>query len=225
MGLYVASPAVAQGPVNISPEVEVAFRVEDTTLRTSSPVVKTALHTLGLRWPQAMSFKDLYASVLAQWQERNFMPEAPEKMEQNLATNLIHGFTRGIAQFYAAPPKVKNTLDGAPRTSALARLQAASDNRITSLLHTMVQLNEIERAVLILADGTRNREDIFELLVQDAVAGKLKLPVEDGKTPSQGAADTALAAAPPSEEEARARVGPLVDKGIFTLTQLALVCG
>ena len=230
-GLYVASPAVPQTPVNLDPQVETAFKVEDTTIRTNSPLLKTALHFLGLRWPEAMSLPQLFETILTEWKQRNFNPDATDKLEDNLALNLVHGFTRGIAQLYASPPLVRAQCDNTPRTSPLARLQSVSDSRLTSLLHTSVALNETERAVLQLADGTRSRDQILDCLLQDIRAGKLTLHKSDGKPQAASGDNSTIVTSTPSatdepmtEEAIRAGVSQLLDKSLFHLTQLALMC-
>jgi methyltransferase-like protein/cyclopropane fatty-acyl-phospholipid synthase-like methyltransferase len=210
LGLYVASPAVPQGPVDIRAQVDVVFRVDDTTLTSNSPLVKTALATLGARWPEAMAFSDLMENIFAQWREHNIHPDAVEPLIESLAVNLIQGFIRNVVQLYASPPKARSTIEAKPRTSPLARLQAETDVRVTSLQHVSVALGALERAVVGLADGQKNREELLEGLLQR---------IREGKLTFKGSAEAGA-----SVESIRSSVSDALDKCLFDLAQLGLLC-
>jgi methyltransferase-like protein len=67
-----------------------------------------------------------------------------------------------------------------PRTTALARRNAAGDTRVVSLRNHNAVLEEVDRLVLPLLDGSRNRAAIVDAMSALVSAGRLNL-VSDGQ--------------------------------------------
>jgi hypothetical protein len=62
---------------------------------------------------------------------------------------------------HTLPPQFVPRAGDRPFASPLARLQAQHGIPVTTLRHTIVELeNVVDRCVLILLDGTRNREEL-----------------------------------------------------------------
>ena len=57
--LYVASPAAAEGTVEVASKSEAKFKLPGGTLTTQTPLIKSALSVLIERWPQVMHFDEL----------------------------------------------------------------------------------------------------------------------------------------------------------------------
>jgi methyltransferase-like protein/SAM-dependent methyltransferase len=229
--LFASSPAVPQSPVNLLPQVEISFQVENSTITTSAPLLKTALNILGQRWPEAISITELAACVRTEWNQQNFHPEPMDNLADQLALNLTQGFTRGINHLFALPPKLRSTLDAFPRASPLARFQAVANWPVISLMHTTLELSDLERVVLELADGTRSREQLLECLWQGIRDGRLALHFEPGKSQtatggSQIDVTATFVPTPelPSDDTIRANVSQLLDTTLFRLTKFGLMC-
>src|SRR4029078_9151309 len=62
-----------------------------------------------------------------------------------------------------------------PRAGVLARLQATRGNRVTNLRHESLTLNDVERQILMLLDGTLGREQVIERLLAAVESGQLQL--------------------------------------------------
>ena len=99
------------------------------------------------------------------------------------SANLIHCFIRQIVELYQWPPPVPHAAAGPlPNTSALARLQASTQREVTTLLHHSVALNDFDRKLVMLADGTRSRDQLLEGLTQSVRQGELVVADSSGRT-------------------------------------------
>jgi methyltransferase-like protein len=62
-----------------------------------------------------------------------------------------------------------------PRASAVARLQAGQGPRVTNFRHESLRLNDVERKLLGLLDGARDRGRVIDGLTVAVAAGELSL--------------------------------------------------
>jgi methyltransferase-like protein len=65
-----------------------------------------------------------------------------------------------------------------PLASPLARLQAKSSTEVTSLRHHTVEVNGLDRAILELLDGTRDRQKLVAELIGLAIQGVLNIEAD-----------------------------------------------
>ena len=185
--LHIASNAVPEGPLNLATNEEARFRLTDGVLTTPAPLLKAALLILGPRWPEAMSFEELLRETIARvYPDAALPPERIEEHANNLATNIIHSFTRRVMELYTHPPRVRAVADEFPRTTPLARMHATSQAYVTTLLHEVIKISPLGRKLVLLADGTRNREAIFAGLLEAVRNGDLVL-VDQAGQPQPGA--------------------------------------
>jgi methyltransferase-like protein len=101
-----------------------------------------------------------------------------------LAENLVQCFAQRAIHFYTVAPPLASRAGERPRAFQVARHQAATQPRVTSLLHELVQLTDFDRQVLRMCDGERSRGEIVAQMANDVRSGKLKAsqPMND---PSQ----------------------------------------
>jgi methyltransferase-like protein/trans-aconitate methyltransferase len=163
-GFYVASPVIVEGAVDPATTEEARFKIEGGALTTPAPIVKASMLILAERWPEAISFADLVNETEARTSKAVSVPRTD--LAGALATNLAHSFIRQVVELYVSPPKVRCVAGDFPRASALARLQAAAQPHVTTQLHASASLNEFARRIVLLADGTRSRGDIYGALLQ-----------------------------------------------------------
>jgi SAM-dependent methyltransferase len=136
--LWAASPAV-----RVSEE---EFRVPSgASLRTNQPAAQAAMLCLGRSWPRAVPFDELAA-------------EAGPSADAVLADLLPRACASGLVELHAAPSPFVVIHGLRPRASALARLQARRGVPITTLRHTLVEIQDpLARELIGLLDGTRDR--------------------------------------------------------------------
>jgi SAM-dependent methyltransferase len=132
------------------------------TLKTDHEGVKAALVRLGEAWPAALPVGD--------------DPAVAETLRRAYAANLVH--------LHVWAPPLVTAAGERPRASALARLQAAAGTRVTTLLHTSVEVgDELGRRLIRLLDGTRDRA---------ALAAELGRPADELERSLEGLARIAL---------------------------------
>ena len=154
---YVSSPVRSIGVV----AQEETFAVPwGWTYATSDPSLRAALTRIGDRWPAPIPVEGLDAS-------------------------LLDAFSRGMIEFQSVPPRFTTSTDGRPAASPLARLQSLSGTIVTNLRHEQVSLDELSRSWLPLLDGSRDAQELTDLLAalsdegQVAVRTPEGVPVED----------------------------------------------
>jgi methyltransferase-like protein/protein-L-isoaspartate O-methyltransferase len=209
--LYVASGAVAEGPVNAATNEEARFRIEDGVLTTTSPLVKGALSVLASRWPEAMAVEDLIRETLTRMSAgATIPPERTEEYANNLAINIAQSFTRRVVELYSSPPRVRAVADEFPKTTALARMQVATQPHVTTLLHEVIKIDALGRKLVSLADGTRNRAGLFAGLLEAVHRGELVMVDEAGQPRTGAPVEPALERS--------------VENGLKDLARLGLLC-
>lgn len=176
--LAIGSPArPLSGAPNIGSTASEAFRAPDTpgsgTLALDHPLSKAALLHLGEVWPRALSFSALVEA--ARKREAAARPTARDaasastrvRDEHLLATNLLKAFTLNtkLVRLRLSPPRLAPATGKHPTARPLARLQARTQPHTTSMLHERVALDEIQRALLPLLDGTRDRAALRDALM------------------------------------------------------------
>jgi len=141
MELYVASSAQ---PVSAQPDlregVAEKFRgPRGAMLETDSAVAKRALCRLAEAWPQSIRCSDLGAGEI-----------------------LFQGYQMGLLELHTLPPQFASRAGDYPVGSPLARLQSQQTAMVTTLRHTLIELDDpIDRRLLQSLDGTRNRETLI----------------------------------------------------------------
>jgi SAM-dependent methyltransferase len=120
------------------------------TLTTDHEGVKAALTRLGEAWPAPLPVAELGDD-----------PAVAEMLRRAYAANLV--------RLHVWAPRLTTTPSERPVASALARLQAAEGTRVTTLLHTSVEVgDELGRRLIRLLDGTRDRAALLAELARPA---------------------------------------------------------
>jgi methyltransferase-like protein/cyclopropane fatty-acyl-phospholipid synthase-like methyltransferase len=156
----------------------VEFRTDDgMTVSTNAPLVKTALMVLFEAWPELLPFEDLCHRVESRLVAAHVQMAA--KWRHGLAGTLLQFYLSNLVRMHVHVPRFVLTLGTRPVARPLARYQAEQGQPITSLLHRGALLNELDRALLPLLDGSRNRSALVDGLVHHALAGKLTIRNRD----------------------------------------------
>jgi SAM-dependent methyltransferase len=148
-GLEVVRDMLAATPAQ--PVSDGEFRgPHGATLSTDHEGVRAALRRLGAAWPEALPVASLGDG-----------PAVAEMLRRAYAANLV--------RLHVWAPRLTATPSERPVASALARLQAAEGTRVTTLLHTSVEVgDELGRRLIGLLDGTRDRAALLAELGRPA---------------------------------------------------------
>ncbi|HVX65627.1 MAG TPA: class I SAM-dependent methyltransferase [Bryobacteraceae bacterium] len=156
-GLWAASNASVR---KIDGEME--FRSARATLRTAHPTACAVLTSLAERWPRAIPVSELTA-------------HGDSESRRTVCAILLRAFAGEVLELYGTPPVVAACAGDRPEASALARLQARSEDKVSTPLHTYIALrDETARRLILLLDGTRDRAALLEALGPQARADDLE---------------------------------------------------
>jgi hypothetical protein len=115
------------------------------SLRTNLPAAQAAMLHLGRWWPRAVSFEELAT-------------EAGPNAAAILPDLLLRACASGLVELHAAPSPFSVDPGPRPRASALARIQARSGAQVTTLRHSVVEIQDpLARKLVSLLDGSRDR--------------------------------------------------------------------
>ena len=188
MGLYVAASAREDRDAELQTSSHQAYKASSgARFQTNDDLTKAAMPILAAAWPRAVQFGDLFTEAARARGKTNVPSESPDR--RRLAGNLLKLYAGNLVELHAIPSCFVTAISEKPRTSPLARLQASRNTLVTNLRHESLGVNEVERRVLTLLDGTRTRSQVVDDLLKGVAAGQLTLkrgeqPITD---PAEGA--------------------------------------
>lgn len=144
---------------------------------TAMPLTKAAIRVLSSAWPRAVHFGDLLAGARRLIGTTDGMDDADA--EQRLAADVLQLYAANAVELHSIPSSFVTSVSEKPSTSALVRLQASTGARVTNLRHESLRVNDVERRMLGLLDGSRRRRDVIEQLVAAVDSGELSLKRAD----------------------------------------------
>lgn len=151
------------------------------TIRVGSRLVCAALDRLGRIWPEAIEVSQLFAAASRQIGSAD--ASNPFNSAEAMNNTLLECFSRGLVELSACPSACVSRPGPRPTASPLARIQAERSLLITTLRHAVVQLEPAQAYLLRLLDGTLDRQQLLERLIQAATTGALT--IREGQTPIQ----------------------------------------
>ena len=157
-GMRVASEirAASATPDLRAQNAELFFGPKKAEIETDRPLVKVAFAKLGALWPQCLHFRELLAHSMAELGRSG--AEATAEDSENLAAALVQAHEAGFIEFRMHKPPFVSEPGERPRASALAQLQLSLGDRVTTMLHLVVRMQDpLGRELLRLMDGTRDR--------------------------------------------------------------------
>src|SRR5262245_31139102 len=158
-GLLLSSRAeVVESPGRLaSPEIAKFRSPRGSVLSASHPLVKGALVCLAARRGEPLEFTALVAEI-----GRQLERPAPlsEEDQRGLTESLIVVWLGGFIELHAWCGRAISVPGERPVASPLARLQATTGRRVASLRHRVIQLEDPDRRLLALLDGSRDRAAI-----------------------------------------------------------------
>lgn len=170
---YVAAPLRPQTPdPDLVSDREITFLgPKGSSLRARAPYLKAALAALGDAWPRAIHFSGLLRAAPGAC-ARDPLGDSGATHARALAELLLRAYAGAVVELHTHPPEVAPRPGQRPLAGALARLQCTESNKVTSLRHRTITLEEpLDAHLLELLDGTRNREELIDELLGLVRAG------------------------------------------------------
>jgi hypothetical protein len=178
--LYVAAP-IEELETTADGEGTAFIGVNKHKIETRHPFTRELCRYLGACWPRYVSFDELLEAT-----QTNAASDAPEKkLAADLANILYEFYVDHFIELHAHAPRLANTVSERPQASPLACVQIRSSPIVSTLLHTTVQLNEVERQLLPLLNGRRTIKGILRALTKAASA-----PLPHGKKKARSRPDS-----------------------------------
>jgi SAM-dependent methyltransferase len=177
---------VAPGP-DVGSTAAEEFRTDrGQSVSTNVPLVKAALRVLYEAWPVPVAFDALWAASAQRVGEA-----AAAAGPQVLARALLELYLSNLVALHVYLPDLVLEPGERPLASPLARLQAATERRVTGRLHKLFELEGLDRAVLRHLDGKHDRPALVEALADDVASGRFELR-QDGRLLTEGGEVRAL---------------------------------
>ncbi len=138
-------------------------------ITTNHPLLKAALVSLFEVWPAALSFAALFQAV-----RDRLCPAGTDLTEEDeaeardyLTGALLMCYQADLVELHRFPPQFTRKAGDRPLASPIARLQAAMElPQVTNLRHHSAELAPLERLLIQLLDGSRDRAALVEELVK-----------------------------------------------------------
>jgi methyltransferase-like protein/trans-aconitate methyltransferase len=175
LGMYVASSAKPEGIVDVRSNAQAVFRGPHAVTTSTEPLVKAALLHLCEIWPQSVPFAELLSIARSRLSTEAVVVDAAHVTTdaRRLAEPLLRCYATGQIELSVAPSGFTLQIPERPLASPLARLQAESSNRVTTLRHEAITLSDLQRHVLRYMDGQHDRAALLEELALLVAAGSL----------------------------------------------------
>lgn len=144
-------------------------------MSTNHPLAKAAMWHLGRVWPQALSFSELLQTARTLSQRDG--PDAEATLEEDstwLSDMVVRLYAANFLELYFQAPAFVTSISARPVASRLARAQVEQGLIVTTMRHTSIEVeDEAARQLLLLLDGTRDREQLLAELRQRTNASEI----------------------------------------------------
>lgn len=187
----------------------VQFRTaSNQVISTNHPAAKSVLSRLWELRPQCIAVPDLLRHVRS---DLDCLAPALSLKDADVVALLIRCFLGNSLMLHVHPPHIAGEISDRPRAAPLCRVQARRGQAVTNQWHRQVQLNELDRQVLLRLDGTHDRQQL---------SGEIAQLVADGDLDT----DTLPAAVWPAlEQTGEADAGQLIEASLCRLLANALL--
>jgi methyltransferase-like protein/SAM-dependent methyltransferase len=156
-------------------------QADDATLFTNDPGIKAALEALSARWPWTLSRQELVDAVHARLVSADLNPSAslPDVIDNLMGLLILQGQARWrldpvLPEATPTPLRLDET---ARRMAELTR--GTVDASTFDLWHETHMLSPVDRHLLPLLDGTRDRDALVEALLAIALEEPIDLEGDD----------------------------------------------
>lgn len=180
--VYVASPCKAQRPYNAisGNDQAVSFRVSGAAIKSSNALIKAAMYRLGDQWPRSIAFSSLIDAARSD-AGRGLSDSSLAGDARLLTDHILRCFSSRLVELSVVPSKFVPEVSERPVALHLARYKACQGDIVTNSRHEPVTLNDLQRKLLPLMDGSRGKAELVASLVEMVHCGSLHL-YESGRT-------------------------------------------
>ncbi|GIK64994.1 MAG: hypothetical protein BroJett018_27880 [Chloroflexota bacterium] len=153
---------------SVSPE---KFGASDNaTFTTDHPLSKAAFFYLSEVSPQSIPFRSLFIAarnILSEFEPQPEDAASINREAQILAANLLqaYSYSTNLITFSLTAPRYTTELSEYPTVSPVARYLARSSLLVPNIRHERVELDAISHFLLLKLDGTNNRVDLMNALL------------------------------------------------------------
>jgi cyclopropane fatty-acyl-phospholipid synthase-like methyltransferase len=150
--------------------------LDRTRVLVDEPLLKAALIVLWKLWPRSSRFCELWdASLdLLGW------PRIGPAVDQAaFASSLLQAHMMRLLELHTFDPPIATEVGERPRAGAMARRDAASGARVISLRNHFSSLEDLDRLVLPLLDGSRDPGAIADELARGVESGECDLKSDE----------------------------------------------
>jgi methyltransferase-like protein len=193
-----------------SPSVEQFSTRTGARISTPVPLVKAALLHLGEAWPDYVRYEDLVAAACARLEAAGSGAPIPGDEIERLATNLMQCSAGQVIELHSQGPSFSVRASETPVAAPLARVQARRAEKVANRRHELVRLEEFERNLIELLDGSRHVSQLAEQLAVAASTGRLTVVEHQQRLQTYDDAKRAIGIALPETLARLARTALLV---------------
>jgi SAM-dependent methyltransferase len=166
----------------------------DDRLTVGQPLLKAAIVALCERWPRSAGFDELWGETMHRLGRPAPAPGlAAEADRRTFALYLLQGHMTNLVNLHAYEPPIAPSAGPRPCAPALIRHQAATGARVISLRLCAAALDDVDRFLLPLLDGTRDRPALIDALAERVALGDVQLHHEGRPVRDPSLARTLLA--------------------------------
>lgn len=199
-------------PVDERSDAKVRFDApRGVSIQLGSPITKAAFSLLALRWPQSLPFGELCAAARARLGAAPTAAPDPAQAARDaetLGSELLQVAGAGLVELRTRHAGFTLQVRERPAVWNIARGDATEGTTVRNLRHETVQLDEFNRQLVLLADGTRDRAALATALCDFVSSGALAIN-QEGKAITEPAA-------------VRAVMTKAVDDGLAQIARAAL---
>ena len=218
-GLHVASfarplPAEGQTTVTLTDESPVAYRSHSgMSMTTTRPLLKCAMGVLNEAFPATVPFD----ALRRQARERlgGAVPGDQAQAAEDtklLAVGLLNCYmSSDLIELHGMPITFARTPGERPVALPLARILAEKTGAISNRRHEVVKLNELDRHLIPMLDGTNDRAALVDKLTEVALAGQINVRKEE--QPLTDAADI------------KAALASIIDQALANVARMSVLVG
>lgn len=143
---------------------------DNATFTTDHPLSKAAFFYLTEVSPQSVPFKSLFIAarnILSEFEPQPDDATSINREAQILAANLLqaYSYSTNLITFSITTPRYVTELSEQPTISPVARYLAESSLLVPNMRHERVELDAISHFLLTRLDGTKNRVDLMNALL------------------------------------------------------------
>jgi len=185
--LHIASaarPVIPEGQteLNLANDDSVTYRSPTgMTMATNRPLLKIAMHLLHTAYPASIPFDALRNQArerLGGGDPNN--PKAVAEDTQQIAIGLLNCYMGSdLIELFGMPIGFARSAGEYPTALPLARIHAAKTGIIANRRHEVVKLNELDRHMIPMLDGSNDRPALVTKLTEVAKAGGITVRQHD----------------------------------------------